>query len=407
MLSFSGFDENSYASGIEYVSRLSRLYSSSEHAYIVYRFIEKLFCITTGAEDLASMQKSFDARKGVQGFGVKTFTATSRQSHKREKIAEFTRDASSGAFQNLTPRQVALQVAQKRNARIASDAIEIGVDIAQSYYHCLIRFPGFAVVHEEPYELIDVAKIFPTAQNGQEIDKFPSKQGGTVYFSDGKNFYQFSMAKHTLLKAFSPESFFVSKDLKTPVDDAIWSSFLRAPLSLAESQSSTEEYDLEGEYMEDDYVILPLYSTQGKTKQVAEASGINQWNAEGRPRKFGEAYIPVPKAVHKLRPNFFPPRHVKFVLVLPTGARIAAKICQSDDKALMSDPNDALCKWLFSMIDGSLSVAEKRLTQRAPYTYADLQRIDKDSVRISLNKTTGEYHLTSMPLGAYDTFVGA
>ena len=40
---------------------------------------------------------------------------------------------------------------------------------------------------------------------------------------------------------------------------------------------------------------IPLYGIQKKEKFIFERSGLNQWNANGRKRDFGEIYIPIPE----------------------------------------------------------------------------------------------------------------
>jgi len=94
--------------------------------------------------------------------------------------------------------------------------------------------------------------------------------------------------------------------------------------------------------MHEAYVILPLYSV--KTKTVPLRSGLNQWNAEGRIRDKDEVYIPVPKRIHEKYPFFFPDD--SFVLELPNGQKLSAKLCQAGSKGLMSNPNSALGKWI-------------------------------------------------------------
>ncbi len=75
-------------------------------------------------------------------------------------------------------------------------------------------------------------------------------------------------------------------------------------------------------------------------------SGLNQWNADGRPRDPNEIYIPVPTQIHSQDPTFFPERDVPFELKLPNGVHLSAKMCQQGRKGLMSNPNKALGKWL-------------------------------------------------------------
>ena len=411
MKSLSGFDQRAYESAIAFISRTTRLYSSSEHAYIVYRFVEKLFCATTGAEDHSARDISFDAKLGEQGFGIKTFVASSPHVTKREKVAEFTRDASNGNLTGLRHESLALRVSELRNARVSSDASEIGVDISKSAYHCLVRLPGFAIVHEEPYRLIDVKNIYPLSVNGAPLDKFENRTEGTVYFSDGINSYQYMTAKNTLSKSFDLASFFVSPHLSTPIDENIWRDvFVDWSLETLPSDNKEAERgvrsETEGAELEPEYIILPLYSTRsGAAKQVPSASGINQWNAAGRERSFGEAYIPIPAEVRRVRPDFFPGRDTKFPLLLPNGKIVSAKTCQADGKALMSAPNINLCQWLFSTIDGTWDAATRRFESRSPYTYQDLTRINKDSVKITRDRVRGCYVLESAPVGSFEDFI--
>ena len=56
------------------------------------------------------------------------------------------------------------------------------------------------------------------------------------------------------------------------------------------------------------------------------------------------------------------------------------------------------------MIDGDLSIAEKRLPASNPYTYDDLKLIGKDSVKI-IKRSNLLYELSTMPLGSYEEFI--
>ena len=154
-----------------------------------------------------------------------------------------------------------------------------------------------------------------------------------------------------------------------------------------------------------DYVVLPLYSTRGKTAVVPQKSGLNQWNAAGRRRDENEVYIPVPKSLNNNYPNFFPGHEVSFVLILPTGEELSAKICQAGDKALMSNPNSALGKWIL-----------RTVLQKQPgelVTMDDLVRFGIDSVLIEKTHTqdnTGQekykISFTTSDYESYEDFIG-
>jgi hypothetical protein len=133
---------------------------------------------------------------------------------------------------------------------------------------------------------------------------------------------------------------------------------------------------------------------------------MNQWNAGGRERKFGESYIPVPRNIHQKYPDFFPNKDVKFKLKLPNGKIILAKLCQEGSKALMSDPNTDLCEWLYNIIDKNRTVSNRRFLESNPYTYEDLKSVGKDSIRVT--KVIGkdyDYEIESTSLGSYENFI--
>jgi len=110
--------------------------------------------------------------------------------------------------------------------------------------------------------------------------------------------------------------------------------------------------------------------------EVGQSSGLNAWNAKPRPtqerRPYGEMYIPIPKIIHNLFPNFFPKKEKPFNLKIPTGEVFSAKVCQQNSKALMTNPNSALEKWLLRDI---LQLKEGELA-----TMAKLDKLGFDSV---------------------------
>jgi hypothetical protein len=347
---------------------------------------------------LSRSDVSFDAiYDNTRGVGVKTFLAPKSGSHKYEKVAEFTR--ASASLAGLDDATLIRRVSELRNARIESDAAQYGIDLDLSFYHCLVRSTGSAIVHEEPYSLINIESITYPA-SGSEISPTPK-------FSDGLHEYSYSRSKNVLFKKFALDKPHNSEKIGTPIVTNIWPQLLD-PSSALHSILSTLSLETPQVQELDEFVILPLYSTAKKDiKVVSPRSGINQWNAGGRVRKFGEAYIPVPKILHRLRPNFFPARDQKFRLKLPTGQIVLAKLCQSDSKALMSDPNDILCSWLFATIDGDMLVAQSRLDARLPYTFEDLEKVGRDSVILRrVANPSWDFELEMAEFGAYEKFVG-
>lgn len=334
-------------------SKLSRLFSENDIPYIDYRLVENLFCRYFNAINDARLCTAYDARIGNTGIGIKTFILGSN--HKTEKIAEFNqlRDELN-KYKGL---ELARHLALFRNDRL-NFAIRT-YDITDSWYHIVGRTKDQLAIFNVPYEPIDI----------DGISKVTEKKRGNLSFSDGKNEYSFNNSKSVLMMQFvTPPN-----PLILPID------ILTDPYSLLEQlvrdiPASASENGKEKVVGKENYVILPLYSSISKKKTVPERSGLNQWNAKGRPRNPNEVYIPIPKSIHKKVPSFFPGRDVPFILELPNGKSISAKVCQDNSKALMSNPNSALGEWLLRDI---LLIKEGELV-----TMKDLDRFGIDSVKL-------------------------
>ena len=137
-----------------------------------------------------------------------------------------------------------------------------------------------------------------------------------------------------------------------------------------------------------------MFSDRGG-RHVPERSGLNQWNAKGRPRDPNEIYIPIPAWIHKKFPNFFPPREQPFNLLLPNGEVLSAKVCQDGGKALMSNPNLALGKWLLRTV---MNLKEGELL-----TYSRLEELGLDSV-VVYKENEQLYSINFTEIGSYDDF---
>lgn len=394
------FDFDKYAKNLQLVGSLSRLFSASETPFIQYRTVEILYSMVAGGINIASEDNSFDAitKEGIP-VGVKTFVASNASQYKKEKVAEFKQEYIE-ALRNLNFENAVKEIAKWRNLRVLSDARQKNLDISRAIYHCLVRRPGEVFIHEEPYPLIQLEKIVPVTNNGSRSDKFIG-----LHFSDGLNTYTFSKSKSTLFKRFDFSKGFNSAPIPINIlDNPILAldkllNKCEKTLWVPEGVNDEQSNLLPGK----DYVVLPLYSNTKKNgKYVYEKSGINQWNAGGRLRSFGEVYIPISSLIHRntRTAGFFPPRDTKFKLTLPNGKVLSAKVCQQGGKALMSDPNDALGSYLFSVIDAA-GLHEKSLEI---FTYQDLMQIGKDSVRI-YKRNYLDYSLEFSAIGSNEDFL--
>jgi hypothetical protein len=212
-------------------------------------------------------------------------------------------------------------------------------------------------------------------------------KGNVIYFNDGKNDYSFNNTKTTLYKRFVTPKPILDFDvdiLKDPFDSL--EVFFKENLASLVYEPIRDQ----------EHIFLPLYSTKNGEKFVSEKSGLNQWNASGRKRNYSEVYIPIPSWVHKTHPSFFPPRDSAFDLILPNGSKLNASLCQDGSKALMSNPNAELGKWLLRDV---LNLREGEIL-----TYRKLNRIGLDSVVI-YKLDEGKYSINFTKIGSFENFV--
>ncbi len=351
------------------VAQLSGLFSESDIPYINYRVAENVFCRSFCADNLSRSDTAFDARLGSLGIGLKTFVCPKEYSV--EKIAEF--NALSSDFSKCKGLSLIRKLSQARNERIQLANSLYGLD--KGVYHIVARRKRELLLFETDYSPIDLENLSLL----KEKDK-------TLSFTDEHHVYSYNYSKSTLYRKFVIPDNAHSFPIKI-LDDPYQ---LLLNLFVDVSQNSVKEH-IAGQ----DFVILPLYSTASPCKKVPEKSGLNQWNAGGRARDYGEIYIPIPSVIHRYFPNFFPPRDVSFNLKTPNHEIFSAKLCQDGAKALMTNPNKALSDW---MLRGLFQLKEGELLTR------DRQELlGVDSVIIY--KDDDGYSIDVQPLGAYEEFI--
>lgn len=370
-----------YISLLQKIGALSKIFSDSNIPYLYYRAHENLFCEIFCAKNLSRGDVSFDAVKGKMGIGLKTFLNNNGNTF--QKVAEF--NSESQLFRQITNmEEIIFRVAEMRNKRINTTANMTGT--SESIYHIITRSEGKFNIVETPMDLIDIDSI-----------KFSKNQSkNTIKFSDQFNDYSFSLSKSTLLKRFDT----TEKSIITKFDVPILSN----PIQLLDELhfefpkiQSTEEHP---------FIILPLYSV--KQKDVLPGSGLNQWNASGRQRDLDEVYIPIPSWIHEKFPDFFVysrqrktkqesgKKHPDFSVELPNASILKCKIAQSGGKALMSNPNKDLGKWLLRDV--------LKIPKGQVLTMKTLQEIGIDSVKLT-KKNDSYYYLDFMETGSYDEFI--
>ncbi len=374
MKSFAELDRKNngnYLKLLKAVSKLSGLFSESAVPFINYRVAENIFCRSFDAENLSRSDTAFDANYNSIGIGLKTFVCNTN--NKIEKIAEF--NSLSRTLANYKGKDLAYKLAEYRNERI--DLANRLYNIENSLYHIVARKDSELVLFETDYNKIDLNNIHSVKENKSSLQ-----------FEDRTNFYNFNYSKSTLFRRFHiPNNAF-----KLPVE--ILEDPYTLLLELFEDKVLKPATDklIRGV----NYVILPLYGYKKKEKFVFEKSGLNQWNAGGRKRDFGEVYIPIPSEIHKQFPNFFPDRDKLFDLKIPTGEIFSAKVCQDNSKALMTNPNKALSDWLlrkvFQVKEGELLTIEK------------MEVLGFDSVIIIKDKD-GNYKIDKAKTDSFENFI--
>ena len=368
MKSFAELDienKGNYLKLLSAAAKLSRLFSESQIPYLYYRAAENIFCKSFNAENLSRGDSAFDANYNSIGIGLKTFICEKQYS--TEKVAEFNK--LSTQLKQYKGKELALKLSEFRNERIELANRLYNID--NSLYHIVARKSNELILFETDYEIIDI----------DNINSVKESQSG-LQFNDGKNFYSYNSSKSTLFRKFEiPQNTF-----KLPVDilDDPYTLLLEFFEEIKEI-STAKDLLIKGK----NYVILPLYGIKDKRKFVFEKSGLNQWNASGRKRDFGEVYIPIPIIIHQLYPDFFPTRDTEFNLKVPTGETYKAKVCQDNSKALMTNPNKALSDWLLRKVldlkEGELATIEKM--NELGFDSVVIYKDEDDSFRIDKAKS--------------------
>ena len=357
--------KDKYINSLKIVGSLSKLFSDSKTPYLYYRMSEKLFCSSFLANDLSRGDIAFDASKDNLGIGIKTFL--NGNSKTLQKIAEFNKDRDK--YKNLSKHEIVALISRLRNERIEFANKVSGTDSA--LYHCVLRDEEKFLIFEEYMDFINIDNINSINQ-----------KNNVITFNDKINEYSFNLSKSTLYKRFITDK--VIDEFKVEIFDN--------PLEELQRCFGNNSVDTFKNAIKDT-IYLPLY---GRDKLVYPKSGLNQWNASGRKRDINEIYIPIPIKIHRLKPNFFPPRDKPFNLHLPNKEILNVKVCQDNSKALMSNPNEALGKWLLRDV---LSLKEGEVL-----TYEKLEDLGIDSVRIDkIDKDN--YQINFSKIGSYEEFI--
>ena len=369
--------KENYKKMLSIVGSLTQLFSESDCPYLAYRAHENIFCKYFEAENLARLDCSADAKKNRIGIGLKTWMGQDDQ-----KVAEFGKLRET--FAGLTGLDLVKKIAEYRNERIRVTKNLNGID--EMIYHVIKRVPGAMQVLECAFDYIDMDHISLITNRGNV---------NNTYFTDGRHTYHFSTSKNTLYMIF--EDLELLDNFNVEIMDDPYTCLMNLMLGVS-TETVVEYVAPQPVTPKGNQICLRLYSTKSDgTKFVAEKSGLNQWNAGGRKRHPDEVYIPYPAEDRERTRGFFPDRDTVFELRMPDGTVIPAKVCQQDNKAIMSNPNKILGEWLlrkvFELPEGTL------------VTYEMLQRFGVDSVVFTKHGDL-DYSVDFAEIGTYEQFHG-
>lgn len=366
-----------YKKMLSIVGSLTQLFSVSDCPYLAYRAHENIFCKYFEAENLARLDCSADAKKNRIGIGLKTWTGQDDQ-----KVAEFGKLRET--FAGLAGLELVQKIAEYRNERIRVTKNLNGID--DMIYHVIKRVPGAMQVLECAFDYIDIDKISLLSDRGNI---------NNTYFTDGRHTYHFSTSKNTLYMIF--EDMELLDNFNVEIMDDPYTCLMNL-MQCAIAETVAEYTAPQPVVANENQICLRLYSTKPNgTKFVAEKSGLNQWNAGGRKRHPDEVYIPYPAEDRERTRGFFPDRDTVFDLRMPDGTVIPAKVCQQDNKAIMSNPNKILGEWLLRNVF--------ELPERTLVTYEMLERFGIDSVIFTKHGDLN-YSVDFAEIGTYEQFNG-
>ena len=369
--------KENYKKMLSIVGSLTQLFSESDCPYLAYRAHENIFCKYFEAENLARLDCSADAKKNRIGVGLKTWTGQDDQ-----KVAEFGKLRET--FAGLAGLELVKKIAEYRNERIRVTKNLNGID--DMIYHVIKRVPGAMQVLECAFDYIDIENISLITNRGNV---------NNTYFTDGRHTYHFSTSKNTLYMIF--EDMELLDNFNVEIMDDPYTCLMNLMPGVS-AETVAEQVIPQPVVPKEHQVCLRLYSTKSDgTKFVAEKSGLNQWNAGGRKRHPDEVYIPYPAEDRERTRGFFPDRDTVFDLRMPDGTVIPAKVCQQDNKAIMSNPNKILGEWLLRNVF--------ELPERTLVTYEMLERFGIDSVIFTKHGDL-DYSVNFAEIGTYEQFYG-
>lgn len=354
---YSEIERNNYESYLKMYGTLSAMFNqkSSETGapYLDSKFQETVYarCFSSENVDIGNtphdIRSTFGNRK--VGIGLKTWL-NSKSSYQKVMQIKANRDDIE-AIQDQ-PKELAIKLSQIKNYRMITDYKRLGLERNGNIYHYVTRDAGKMTLFETSYPLIDIKSLKPNELTSKSFK-----------FSDKNKRYKYTFADSQIWMSFDPS------DPYTYELDSFNVDIKSDPFSFLKTafNSSTQ---LNKSVEKKDYLYLPLYSY--RLKEVPKKSGLNAWNGLPKSkgsstlRPEGEAYIPIPKSLWVKKPHWVDPEvdmskyklyqkqtgnsSYEINLHMPDGKVFPALFGQSDFKALETNPQSILGKWILNVL---------------------------------------------------------
>lgn len=372
---YSNHQRESYKNFIKMYGSLSAMFNqkSSETGspYLDSKFQETIYarCFNSEGVDIGNTPHDIKSSFGSSsiGIGIKTWLSSKPSYQKVMQLKAF-KDEIDPYINNQDANGLAVKLAVIKNKKLKNDYYRLGLEEEGNVYHYVTRDKGKMVISETSYPLVDLTTL--------KVDKMTKT---ALFFHDGFKNYKFTYSDNEIWMKFGAEE--SDTTLLDTIDVNIFKDpfeFLRTSFYKYENgindsglKVAEEENDnYISDFRTDKYLYLPLYSY--KSKEVGESSGLNAWNGLPKTkgssilRPEGEAYIPIPKKIWKLKPNWLDPEidmsdysgyknktgksSIKIKLHMPDGKVFDAIIAQANFKSLQTKPQNILGKWILDAL---------------------------------------------------------
>lgn len=369
---YTNEQQQQYVNFLEMYGSLSGMFnqksSESGAPYLDSKFQETVYARSFDSKDVDTGNTPHDIKSdfsdGSVGIGIKTWLNSKPSFQKVMQLKKMKNEIEQ--FNN--PKKVeelAYKIASIKNDRLDADYARLGLKEDDNIYHYVTRDEGKLVIQETSYPKIDIPTLQP-----EELNKH------SFTFCDRYKSYKYTFGDSQVWMKFGGKN-------DSSIIDEVKVDILKDPFDFMKTAfEAQEKLALQKESSKKlDYTYLPLYSYS--SKQVEEKSGLNAFNAApknvGGDRPEAEVYIPIPMKYWKKHPNWFNKsvdmrnhnkykmitgkKNLPFKLHLPNGEVYPAHVGQSNFKALETDPQNALGKWLlydiFKLAPGELLTNDK------------------------------------------------